>query len=102
MAYFSNGTEGMVFDYQCSICKYGEEPCPIALVQHEFNYSACNNETARKILDALVQDNGTCEMWTAFKNDFAIKVDKDAPSLFDVCFPELSDNESVRNGEKAG
>jgi len=23
MAYFANGTEGTVFDHQCSICKYG-------------------------------------------------------------------------------
>jgi len=72
MAYFSNGTEGMAFDEQCSICKYGKDPCPIALVQMEYNYEACNNPTARKILDALVKDDGTCSMFETFKHDLNI------------------------------
>ncbi len=72
MAYFSNGTEGMAFDEQCSRCKYGKEPCPIALVQMEYNYEACNNKTARAILDKLVKDDGTCEMFEAFKEDLDI------------------------------
>lgn len=62
MAYFSNGSEGMCFDEKCSDCKYGEEPCPIAFVQMEFNYEACNNKVARAILDHLVKDNGECAM----------------------------------------
>lgn len=87
MAYFSNGTEGMVFDHQCSLCKYGEEPCPIALVQHEFNYSACNNATAQGILNMLVKNDGTCEMFKEFEKDFSLKVlEKNAPSLFDEIF----------------
>ena len=73
MAYFSNGTEGMVFDEQCSRCKYGQEPCPIALVQMSYNYDACNNPTARKILDTLVKDDGTCEMFETFKDDLELK-----------------------------
>lgn len=72
MAYFSNSTEGTKFDHQCSLCKYGEESCPIALVQQLYNYDACNNEIATKILDALVSNNGTCSMWQQFKNDFRI------------------------------
>jgi len=72
MAYFANGTEGTVFEHQCSICKYGEKNCPIAFVQQMYNYDACNNEIARKILDELVADNGTCAMWKEFKNDFRI------------------------------
>jgi len=72
MAYFSNGTEGEVFYHQCSLCKYGDKACPIALVQEMYNYDACNNEVARKILDELVADNGTCAMWKEFKNDFRI------------------------------
>ena len=87
MAYFSNGTEGAVFDYQCSICKYGEEDCPIAFVQQEFNYSACNNATAQGILNMLVKNDGTCEMFKAFKKDFSNEISmKNAPSLFDVVF----------------
>ena len=89
MAYFSNGTEGMVFDYQCSLCRYEYDDCPIALVQELYNYEACNNKVARKILDTLVENDGTCAMFKEFKDDFSDKEKKDVPSLFDVCFPEL-------------
>lgn len=80
MAYFSNGTDGMVFDEECLSCKYGQKACPIALVQMEHNYSACNNKEARKILDSLVSNQGTCAMKQEFKEDFAI--DPDQISLF--------------------
>ncbi len=70
MAYFSNGSEGMVFDEQCAICKYGEDPCPIAFAQMNWNYEAGNNKTARAILDYLVKNNGECAMFNEFKKDF--------------------------------
>ena len=70
----------MVFDEQCTRCKYGEEPCPIALVQMEFNYKAANNETARAILDMLVANNGTCSMFETFKKDLATNARQ--PKLF--------------------
>ena len=73
MAYFANGTEGDVLYEQCSRCKYGNDACPIFQVQVAYNYEACNNETARKILDHLIKDNGTCAMFEEFKNDFEIK-----------------------------
>lgn len=63
MAYFPNGTSGEVFDEQCSRCRYGEGYCPIAAVQYDFNYDACNVPVARKILDHLVKDDGTCAMF---------------------------------------
>lgn len=77
MAYFSNGSEGTVFEDQCAKCKYGERACPIALVQVLYNYDAVKAEnagdkTATLILDALVQNNGTCNMYKEFKADFAI------------------------------
>ena len=72
MAYFSNSCEGSVFDYQCSICKYGEKPCPIAFVQMDYNYEACNNKTAKAILDDLVKQDGTCAMFDEFKKDFEL------------------------------
>lgn len=72
MAYFSNGTAGEVFDDQCSRCKYGEHPCPIYLVQSTYNYDACNNKTARAILDSLVKDDGMCMVFEMAKKDFAI------------------------------
>lgn len=72
MAYFSNGSEGELFDDQCSKCKYGQHPCPIAEVQMLYNYNACGNDIATKILDTLVKQNGTCTMWEMAKSDFAI------------------------------
>lgn len=83
MAYFPNGCAGEVFDEQCSRCIFGERPCPVALVQREYNYSACNNKVARAILDELVKDDGTCTMFQmapgVFTNDWA----RGQLSLFD-------------------
>jgi len=70
MAYFPNGTAGMVFDHQCSICRYGQDACPIALVQMLYNYDACNNKVATNILNDLVSNDGTCAMYKEFKDDF--------------------------------
>ena len=72
MAYFSNSSDGSVFDAQCSECKYGQSPCPIAFVQLTWNYEACNNNVATNILNNLVNNDGTCEMYKAFKHDFFI------------------------------
>jgi len=71
MAYFSNGSEGMVFDDQCAKCKYGMDTCPIAFVQCVYNYDAVNNEVATKILDHLVKNDGTCTMYEMAKADLA-------------------------------
>jgi len=86
MAYFSNTTEGDVLEHQCSLCKYGEKDCPIYFVQAMYNYDACNNAIARRILDELIADNGTCAMWKAFRNDFRIDPDATELSLFDEIF----------------
>lgn len=91
MAYFSNGTEGMVFDHQCSLCRYGEEPCPIAWVQHEYNYEQCASPVAKKILNDLVQNNGTCAMWRTFKKDFRVDPEAKEQSLFDEVFNQKSE-----------
>lgn len=74
MAYFSNGTEGMVFDDQCARCKFGRHPCPIAFVQVDANYDQHKDTsgTASKILDHLVKDDGTCMVYEMAKQDFAI------------------------------
>ncbi len=76
MAYFSNGSEGMCFDDQCAKCKYGQAPCPIALVQVAYNYEAVNNEVATKILDTLVKQDGTCTVYEMAKLEFAIDPDQ--------------------------
>ena len=72
MAYFSNGSEGACFN--CANCKYQKEPCPIAFVQMTYNYdqiTASNkgDYTARKILDALVKQDGTCTFYEMAKKD---------------------------------
>ena len=71
MAYFSNSSEGEVFDDQCARCKYGELPCPIALVQVMYNYDACGNKVATDILNDLVTPDGVCVMRKIFKKDLA-------------------------------
>lgn len=63
MAYFPNGSAGKVFSEQCFRCRFGDDPCPIARVQLLYNYDACSVPVARKILDALVKDDGTCAMF---------------------------------------
>lgn len=71
MAYFSNSTEGEIFEQQCSKCKYGEAECPIQLAQLSYNYDAVGNETATGILNILVNENGVCMMRKLFKKDLA-------------------------------
>lgn len=82
MAYFSNGNEAATFDNQCGRCKHGQNPCPIAFVQQEYNYDAVNNEVATKILGELVKDDGTCTMFEMCKSDFQID-----PNQVKIQFP---------------
>jgi hypothetical protein len=77
MAYFPNSSAGAVFDNQCAQCKYGQEPCPIALAQITYNYDAVNNETATAILDLLVSDDGICQMLELAKRDLGSNLDID-------------------------
>lgn len=97
MAYFSNSTEGAPFDEECASCKYGEDPCPIALVQNLYNYDACNNKTARAIFDGLVTDDGVCQMKKEFKKDFSINAKQG--SLFEELEKKCENckNETPRN-----
>jgi hypothetical protein len=82
MAYFSNGSEGMCFDEECLECIHGEDPCPIAFVQSVYNYEACNNKTARAILDHLVKNDGTCAMKEMFPEHFKIDAHQEKLSFF--------------------
>lgn len=74
MAYFSNGSEGTVFDDQCAKCKFGDKPCPIAAIQIQYNYNQLNDKTgtAKHIMDELVNDKGECSIWKMAKQDFEI------------------------------
>ena len=82
MAYFPNGTSGEVFDDQCAQCILYERACPIAWVQMEYNYEACNVPVARKILDDLVKDCGRCEMFAAAPEIFMTSEARGQGSLF--------------------
>jgi hypothetical protein len=64
MAYFANGTEGMIFDKQCAECPLWDKACPIYLVQLEYNYSQCNekNGDLRAAMNLLVDKKGICQM----------------------------------------
>lgn len=62
MAYFSNGTEGAMYeDYYCSRCiHYDREigvdkPCPIWMAHLLFSYEECNEDSnAKTMLDMLI------------------------------------------------
>lgn len=89
MAYFSNGTEGEVFAEQCGRCVYGMSYCPIHFVQTEYNYQAVNNEVAIKILEALVKQDGTCNVFVEFGLSCVSKTE----SLFPEYVPEIANKE---------
>jgi hypothetical protein len=63
MAYFPNGSAGEVLDEQCAEC-LPDEPCPVFLVQMEYNYTQCEDgqEKMRSLLNFLVDKKGTCQM----------------------------------------
>lgn len=69
MAYYSNSTEGEILDNQCSDCKFGDKPCPIAAAQLIFNYDSVGNDIAEKILNTIVSDSKGCMMFISFKKD---------------------------------
>lgn len=77
MAYFANGTEGMVFEEQCTRCIFGQKPCPIAWVQVNYNYDAVGNKVATNILGDLVKQDGTCTMFREFEDTLATEDWKD-------------------------
>lgn len=80
MAYFSNSSDGMSFDNQCSRCKFGDKPCPVATMQFLYNYDQVNNELATKIMDNFVKQDGTCTVFEMAKSDF--EIDPNQTKLF--------------------
>lgn len=64
MAYFSNGSEGMVLDEQCSNCILGDQHCPVMLIQLLYNYDQCKkgNEQLREAMGHLVSKEGVCQV----------------------------------------
>ena len=67
MAYFPNGTSGEVLDAQCATCPVGADPdapCPVLLVQLEYNYDQCSKgqEKLKEAMNLLVSEDGECRM----------------------------------------
>lgn len=82
MAQFSNSSDGSSFDSQCGKCKYGKKPCPIALVQIEYNYDQLKDTTgiSTKILNTLIKEDGTCTVLSLMKQD--LEIDPNQLELF--------------------
>jgi hypothetical protein len=83
MAYFSNSSDGSNFDRRCGDCRAFMRQCPIAFVQISYNYdqiTALNqgDETAKLILDALVDDEGKCRMFEIMQKELTMTEDEKA------------------------
>ena len=53
MGYFSNGTEGMDYEYKyCDHCVHQDDPCAVWLAHLVKNYDECNNKDS--ILHMLI------------------------------------------------
>ncbi len=76
----------MVFDEECCDCCFGEDPCPIALIQATYNYDQCRNPKVKEILDILVNQKGECAMKRMNVEFF--KVDARPIDMFKKTAPE--------------
>ncbi len=81
MAYFANGTEGVILDEQCAECPVGEQinsRCPVHTIQMIYNYDQLKkgNEQLREAMNVLVDDKGKCQMRVAI---LKATVDRDQP-----------------------
>ena len=72
MAYFPNGCAGMFLDEQCEECIIGiENPCPVALMQLEYNYKQFDKEgkptEMSKLMNIFIDKGGKCLMLKELK-----------------------------------
>ena len=81
MAYFSNSSDGSVFDAQCSKCKFGNYACPVAAMQLLWNYDQVGNKLAEQIMDNFVKQDGTCTVFEMAKEDFEIDPNQQSLNL---------------------
>jgi hypothetical protein len=61
MAYFPNGTSGMIYEEQyCFNCVHGNEGCPVMDAHNLYNYDQCEEDDRGKaiktILDLLIPE----------------------------------------------
>lgn len=64
MAYFPNGSSGVILDNQCSECVLGKFACPVFAVQINYNYQQLKsgNEKLQEAISMLINENGICQM----------------------------------------
>lgn len=94
MAYFSNGTEGMILDELCNRCIHGwdgeenrqGEPCAVMCLQMMWNYSQCDRE-ARGTIERKYGNVTTHHQIGELKREAVIM--KEA---LDLLVPNLGDN----------
>jgi len=83
MAYFANGTEGMILEEQCCECPVASDaPCPILWVQITYNYDQIEKgkrTLVSEVMDCLVDEKGQCKMKPIIENNL---VDKRQDELF--------------------
>lgn len=67
MGYFSNGTEGELYEERyCNRCIHQDDPCAVWLLHMLHNYDECNNKDS--MLHVLIPINGiTNERCKMFK-----------------------------------
>lgn len=57
MGYFSNGTEGEMYESQyCDRCIHQDDPCAVWLLHMLHNYDECNND--KSMLHVLIPRKG--------------------------------------------
>jgi hypothetical protein len=67
MGYFSNGSQGMDYEYNlCSKCRHGEQ-CMVWLLHLNYNYDQFKDEKVKSILDMFIPQtktgNDKCRMY---------------------------------------
>lgn len=64
MVYFSNNSDGEILDVQCADCPMGGGGCPVAQVQHLYNYDQLRDgqEKLQEAMSMLIDDKGTCRV----------------------------------------
>ena len=63
MAYFANSSDGFTLDAQCDNCRIDPDmPCPVLLVQLEYNYKQVKNADLKAAMNLLVDEKGICQM----------------------------------------
>lgn len=58
MAYFPNGTSGMIFEEEhCANCIHDteEKPCSILLIHNLYNYDQCDDTPAGKAIKSILE-----------------------------------------------